>query len=90
MHFSLEAKRLLWFHLANLLISIPVDLVFPMTVSGFNMAYPLFSLKLIAFLYFNEFPAKRDPFSVAFFAIACIEIALILLTGSFSLFTFLI
>ncbi len=89
MHFYYEAKRLLWFHLANLMISIPVTLVLPLSISGFNMAYPLFSLKVIALLYFNEFPLKKDPFSVAFFAIACVEIALMFLMGSFSFFTFL-
>lgn len=83
------AKKFLWFQAINLLVSLPVFLFLPSSVLRKAIIYVLFSAKVIALIYWNDFPAKKDPYSLAFFVIACIEVILLFLTGSFSIYTFL-
>lgn len=84
---SAPAQSFARFQIANLLASIFVLTVLD-TLQNYGLVYFLFGIKLVALLYYNEYPAKKDPFSVLFFAIACIEILLVFWTGSFSIYTY--
>lgn len=82
------AKKIFWFQAINLFVSLQVFLFFPSAILWKGVIYVLFSAKVIALIYWNDFPAKKDPYSLVFFAIACIEVILLFLTGSFSIYTF--
>lgn len=82
------AKKIFWFQAINLFVSLQVFLFFPSAILWKGVIYVLFSAKVIALIYWNDFPAKKDPYSLLFFAIACIEVILLFLTGSFSIYTF--
>lgn len=83
------AKKFVWFQAINLFVSLPVFLFLPSAILWKGIIYVLFSAKVIALIYWNDFPAKKDPYSLVFFVIACIEVILLFLTGSFSIYTFL-
>ena len=54
------------------------------------MIQVLFAIKVITLIYLNDYPAKKDVFSVIFFGLASIEVILLFLTGSFSVYTYVI
>ncbi len=85
MTLSKPAIKLAAFQIANLLVSIGI-LASPGQVLTVHV---LFSLKIIALIYFNDVPGKTDPFSLAFFVLACIDVLVMLWLGSFSIFTLL-
>lgn len=82
-----QAQRLFVFQAWNFLLSFVVWLVFPLSVSGVNLAYPLFSLKVIALLWFNTYPRDKSFFSLVFFGLACADVFTIFLFGSFSIYS---
>lgn len=86
---SRSAKTLFWFQAVNLVATVLVMTIVPTNIGGLSVIYALFSIKVIALIYFNEFPAKKNAYSVVFFALACVEVFLLFLTGSFSIFSFL-
>jgi uncharacterized membrane protein len=81
-------KKLIKFQILNFVMSCLVYMIFPRDMFGFAVIYVIFSIKLIALLYLNDYPEKKDKFSITFFALACIEIILLFWTGSFSIYTF--
>lgn len=85
MNLSRPAVKFIIFQSVNLLVSVLI-------LAGVHQIYAvhsIFSLKIIALIYLNDVPAKTDPFSLAFFALACIDVLLMLWLGSFSIYTFL-
>ena len=81
-------KKLIWFQLGNFVVSCGVLVFFPLTLFGLSLIYLLFSAKVLALIYFNDYPEKKDGFSTMFFALACTEVILLFWTGSFSIYTF--
>ncbi|MCV2882418.1 hypothetical protein [Actibacterium sp. XHP0104] len=51
---------------------------------------PIFALKMIALLWWNRYPQDRSGWSLAFFGIACLDVAALFLTGAFSIYSLLI
>ncbi len=82
-----QLKKLFIFQSVNIVVSIFVWFLFPLSISGFNVAYPLFSLKVIALIWFNEYPYERSLYSMIFFVLACVDVFTIFLFGSFSIFS---
>lgn len=82
-------KKLALFQAVNLVASVLVYVVKPASLFGSVFVFQLFSVKIIALLYFNDYPQKKDKYSFVFFALACVETALFFSTGSFSIYTFL-
>lgn len=80
------AKTFLWFQAVNFALSILIRLI-PLNVAGVSMAYPLFSLKVMALIWFNTYPQERAPWSRAFFIFACLDVACIFLFGAFSIYS---
>lgn len=85
MTLSKPAKKLVVFQAVNLLVSIVI-------VAGLHQVftlYALFSVKIVLLIYFNDVPSKTDPFSLAFFVLAIIDVLAMLWLGSFSFYTVL-
>ena len=83
-------KLFLRFQLVNLAVSLIVWLAFPISVAGIDLTAPLFIAKTIALIWFNRFPRSNDLASIAFFALACVEVYLMFIYGNFSIYTFLL
>ena len=83
-------KLFLRFQLVNLVVSLVVWLAFPISIAGVDLTAPLFIAKTLALIWFNRFPRSRDFGSIAFFALACVEVYLIFIYGNFSVYTFLL
>ncbi len=82
------SQKLFWFQLFNFGFSCVVQFTFPNSIFGGSLIYVLFSFKIIALLYLNDYPEKKDLNSLVFFALACVEVILLFWTGSFSIYTF--
>ncbi|NIL96981.1 MAG: hypothetical protein GTO62_07545 [Planctomycetales bacterium] len=78
------------FQLVNLAVSLLLYFAGPIVVAGVPLITPLFIGKIIGFMWFNRFPRSRDLASVAFFALACVEVYLIFVMGNFSIYTYLL
>tara|TARA_R110002126_G_scaffold289977_1_gene446034 strand:+ start:10434 stop:10712 length:279 start_codon:yes stop_codon:yes gene_type:complete len=85
---SSTRNKLVWFQAGNLLVSLAVLAAIPVDVRGTALIYMLFAIKVIMLIYLNDFPEKKDVFSAIFFGLACIEVILLFVTGSFSVYTF--
>ncbi|NVO25761.1 hypothetical protein [Donghicola mangrovi] len=83
-------EKLLWFQAGNFLVSLAVLASRPLGIQGSALIYALIGIKVIFLIYFNDYPAKKDVFSIAFFGLASIEVVLLFLCGSFSMYTFLL
>ena len=83
-------KTFLRFQLVNLVVSLVVWLAFPISVAGVDLTAPMFIAKTIALIWFNRFPRSSDLASIAFFALACVEVYLMFIYGNFSVYTFLL
>ena len=83
-------KTFLRFQLVNFVVSLAVWLAFPIAVAGVDLTTPLFIAKTIALIWFNRFPRSSDLASIAFFALACVEVYLMFIYGNFSIYTFLL
>ncbi|MDX1781116.1 MAG: hypothetical protein R3256_07325 [Thalassovita sp.] len=73
--------------MVNFLVSFLVWAISPLSVNGINLIYPLFSLKVIALLWFNGYPQNRSFFSLLFFLFACADVFVFYLFGSFSIYS---
>ena len=87
MSITWQSEKFYAFQATNFLLSVFVWLLFPLSVAGFNLAYPLFSLKVIALILYNDYPSDKSLYSVLFFAFACVDVLVIFLFGSFSIFS---
>lgn len=83
-------RKLIWFQAGNLLVSLAILAAIPVGLQGSAMIQVLFAIKVITLIYLNDYPAKKDVFSVIFFGLASIEVILLFLTGSFSVYTYVI
>lgn len=81
------AKKFYTFQAVNVLLSVIVWLLFPLSAAGFNLAYPVFALKVIALIWYNDCPSNKSFYSVMFFGFACADVLAIFLFGSFSIFS---
>lgn len=86
---SPSLQKLIWFQVLNFVASLLVYATTPVSVFGLSVIYQLFGVKIIALIYFNDFPHKKDKYSFVFFSLACIETLLLFSAGSFSIYTFL-
>ncbi len=82
-------QKLVAFQAVNFVASVPIYAMAPFSVFGLSVIYQIFSIKVVALIYFNDFPLQKDKFSIVFFALACIETVLLFSSGAFSIYTFL-
>lgn len=59
-------KKLALFQAVNLVASVLVYVVKPASLFGSVFVFQLFSVKIIALLYFNDYPQKKDKYSFVF------------------------
>ena len=85
---SSTRRKLILFQVGNLLVSLAILAAIPVGIQGSAMIYVLFAIKVITLSYLNDYPAKKNIFSVIFFGLASIEVILLFFTGSFSVYTY--
>ena len=83
-----QARKLIAVQMVNLAVTILIGLGLFQGFGGPAFINILFALKMIALLYYNDYPARRDIFSLLFFIIAVTEVILIFVFGSFSIYSF--
>lgn len=85
---SPQFKKLVYFQLANLVVSFIVWLISPLSEFESALVFQLFGIKLIVLLWLNEFPTKRTIYDKIFFGLSVADIVTFNIFGSFSLYTF--
>ncbi|MCF7702146.1 hypothetical protein [Loktanella sp. M215] len=85
---SYQARKLIAFQMVNLGVTILIRLGIPFDIRGGGFISILFALKMIALLYWNDYPAQRDRYALLFFVIAVTEVILVFVFGSFSIYSF--